>query len=71
MDELEATLKSLKTGESRDPENIVNDIFKEGVIGDDLKYSMLLMMNKIKKETQIPECMKTANITMIHKKRIN
>ena len=69
MDKLEATLKSLKTGKSRDPENIVNDIFQEGVIGDDLKYSMLLMMPQIKKEAQIPECMKIANITMIHKKR--
>ena len=36
IDELEVTLKSLKTGKSRDPENFICDIFKEGVICDDL-----------------------------------
>ena len=50
VEELEATLKSIKTGKSRDPDNMVCDIFKEGVIGHDLKHSILLMMNKIKKE---------------------
>ena len=69
MAELESTLKSLKLGKSRDPENLVRDIFKEGVIGSNLKMSLLLMVNKIKEETTVPECMQRANITMLHKKK--
>ena len=43
MNELETTLKSLTTEKSRDPEFLKCDIFKEGVIGDDLKLSVLMM----------------------------
>ena len=35
--ELEKVLQSLKTGKSRDPENWICEVFKEGVIGEDLK----------------------------------
>ena len=68
MKELEDTLKSLKLGKSRDPDNLVRDIFKDGVIGSNLKMSILMMLNKMKEQTSIPEVMKTANITMLHKK---
>ena len=69
MKELEDTLKSMKLGKSRDPENFVKDIFKEGVIGTDLKMSILMMVNRIKEQTAVPECMETAHITMLHKKK--
>ena len=69
LKDLEDILKSIKLGKSRDPDNLVRDIFKEGVIGHNLKLSMLLMFNKIKEQTLLPECMKTANITMLHKKK--
>ena len=35
LEELEKALKSLKTGKSRDSENWICDIFREGVIGTD------------------------------------
>ena len=54
MAELTITLKNLTLGKSRDPDNIVCDIFKDGVIGDNLKESILLMMNKIKEEMKVP-----------------
>ena len=69
MKELEDMLKCMKLGKSRDPENLVRDIFKEGVIGSDLKMSILMMVNRIKEQTAVPECMKTAHITMLHKKK--
>ena len=69
MIELETTLKNLTIGKSRDPDNIVCEIFKEDVIGYDLKMSVLIIMNKIKREGTVPECMRTANITMLHKKK--
>ena len=56
-------------GKSRDPDPIVCDIFKEEVIGENLKESLLIIMNKMKDETIVPECIRTANITMLHKKK--
>ena len=70
MSELENTLKTLKIGKSRDPENLVTELFKEDALGDDLKLSILDMMNKIKDQTLVPECMRSSNITMLHKKKI-
>ena len=43
MHELDTILKSLVLGKIRDPEYLVTDIFKEGVIGTDLKVSILVM----------------------------
>ena len=48
---------------------MVCDILKEGVIGDDLKESIIMMFNKMKQQSTIPECMKTATITMLQKKK--
>ena len=43
-------------------------MFKHGVIGEDLKASLLLMMNKLKKEGMIPVVMNISNITTVPKK---
>ena len=50
LKELDKVIKSLKAGKSKDPDNYVCELFKEGVIGSDLKASLLLLMNKIKSE---------------------
>ena len=68
MDELDKVLKSLKTGKSRDPDNLVCELFKIYVIGDDLKASVLMMMNRMKDEIMIPDSLRRANITILHKK---
>ena len=41
MADLEKVLKNLKKDKARDPNGWINDIFKEGVAGKDLKVSML------------------------------
>ena len=69
MTELTNILKNITLGKSRDPDNLVFDIFKEGVIGNNLKESILLMMNRMKEEMTVPECLRTANVTMLHKKK--
>ena len=69
LNELENTLKNLKSGNSRDPEHLITDIFKEDAMGDNLKLSVLIIMNKMKDETSIPDCVRTANKTMLHKKK--
>ena len=49
MCDLEAAIKSLKSGKCRDPDGLIREIFKDDVMGDNLKKSMLIMYNKIKK----------------------
>ena len=60
----------MKTGKCEDPDNYVDDIFKEGVIGSDLKVGILMMMNKIKEEIKITECLKRATITILLKEKL-
>ena len=62
MKELDFVLKTLKSGKSKDPENYVSELFKEGAIGSDLKKSILMMMNRMKHEMIIPECLRNYRI---------
>ena len=64
-------LKSLKSGKSKDPNCYICELFGEGVIGTDLKNSLLLMMNRMKNMISIPHCLKSANLTVLHKKKSN
>ena len=68
MKDLNDALKNLKKNKSRDYEGYVNEIFKQNVIGDDLKKSLLLMFNKLKKEKVISKFMNFTNITTVAKK---
>ena len=43
----------------------VNKIFKKGVIGKDLKDSLLIMLNKLKIKKEISTFMRFANITTV------
>ena len=65
--ELEAVLKTLKKGKCRDPQCLVNEIFRPGVAGEDLIKSMLYMLNKTKDSLYIPEMMKIVYIAMLPK----
>jgi hypothetical protein len=40
-EDLEEALMQLKSGKCRDPDGLIRELFKEGVIGEDLKKSML------------------------------
>ena len=53
MDDLETALKDLKPNKSRDPEGLVNELFKKDSIGEDLKLSLLLMFYRLKKEKNV------------------
>ena len=66
--DLEKALRGLKNHKSRDHEGYINEIFKPGVIGTDLKQSMLTMFNKLKTKKLIPSFMRYANITTVPKK---
>ena len=51
MIHLDTALKSLKNNKSRDPNGWVNEIFKDGALGYNLKLSLLHMLNKVKDKT--------------------
>ena len=55
--DLDLALSKLKNNKSRDFEGYANEMFKEGVIGSDIKMSLLIMFNKIKKACYIPKFM--------------
>ena len=68
MNDLENALKDLKPNKSRDPEGFVNELFKKDSIGEDLKKSLLLMFNRLKKEKMIVKFMNLANVTTVPKR---
>ena len=65
--DLEIALKDLKNNKSRDFQGYANEIFKNGIIGTDLKKSLLIMFNSLKKEKLIPQFMNIANVTTVPK----
>ena len=69
MKKLDKTLLSLKTKKARDPHGLVNDLFKPGVIGLNLKLSLLNMLNLIKETSVLPDFIQWANITSLYKGR--
>ena len=67
LDDLDKTLKSLQKNKCRDPQGLVNELFKCASLGSDLKKSILHMLNKTKDTLDIPEVMTNVNIVMIPK----
>ena len=67
MKHLEAVLKDLKKDKARDPHGWINEIFKEGVAGKNLKKSLLIYFNKMKEQNQVPDFVRLADVTTIYK----
>ena len=68
IEELDAVLKEIKKGKSRDPEGLSREIFHINNIGENLKISLLIMFNQLKHQGIIPSFMKRAIISPIPKK---
>ena len=47
MEDLENVLKGLKSNKARDPDGLIRTIFKNSIIGSNLKTSLLKLFNKI------------------------
>ena len=69
MQDLDKVLKKLKTNKTRDPHGLINELFKPGVIGLDLKLAILNLFSGIKLEFFLPNFLQFANITTIYKKK--
>ena len=67
MNDLEKAIKALKDNKSRDPNGWINELFKDGVAGYNLKLSLLHIFNKIKEENEIPEFIRVADVSTIYK----
>ena len=68
MEDLNLAISKLKSNKARDFEGYSNELFKNNIIGSDIKKSLLLMFNKIKENSFIPYFMNCANITTVPKK---
>ena len=68
MEDLDKVLNDIKSGKSREPKGISQEIFRPSNIGQDLKDSLLKLCNSIKKDGQVPEFMCEATISTIPKK---
>ena len=67
LEELDKVLSSLKKDKCRDPKGLINELFLTNIAGLDLRKSMLMLFNRIKKSDEIPNFMKIADITAIYK----
>ena len=67
LKELEKVLSEIDMNKSRDSDGINRSIFQINCNGEDLKHSLLIMFNKLKRQGQIPGFMKNATISTIPK----
>ena len=67
MNQLIKVLSSLKKGKSRDPLDLINEIFRPEVAGSDLKLALLKIVNKIKRDQKFPILLKYGDITSVYK----
>ena len=68
MKELNKVLANLNSGKSKDSDGYISELFKDGIIGSNLNESLLMMFNSMKDAMFIPDCLKTAQVTILHKK---
>ena len=69
MDDLTLAIKSLKNNQSSDALGYINELFKPGVIGSDLKLAILKLRNQIKIEEIHPHCLEACNVSSIFKNK--
>ena len=68
-EDVKLVLNQLKTGKSKDPYDMPNEIFKKGVAGDDLILAITKLMNRIKDELLFPVPMNVCNVTNLFKNK--
>ena len=66
---LRRALRSLKSNKTIDPNNMINEIFKEGCIGKDLEKALLILFNQVKTNLHLPNFLIKQNITSIFKNK--
>ena len=67
MAHLESVLKGLKKNKARDPNGWANELFFNGIAGQQLKLPLLHILNKMKETNEIPDFIRMADICTIYK----
>ena len=67
MHQLDKVLGKLKSNKAIDPTGLVNEMFQLENIGEDMKKSILRLINNIKEEGISPDFMSLENIVSIYK----
>ena len=67
--DLDIVLRGLKNNKTRDPHDLINEIFKPSTMGNDMKEALLSLFNQIKRDKIVPEAFKYANISSIYKNK--
>ena len=66
---LNKAIMGLKINQSGDPSGIISELFKPGVLGQDLARGLVMLCNGMKTELFIPALVQLANITTIYKNK--
>ena len=69
LEDVTSVLKTLKTGKSKDPYDIPNELLKPDVAGDDLILAITKLMNRMKSELKFPEPLNVCNVTNLFKNK--
>ena len=69
MKDLSRVCQNLKNNQTRDPLEMLNELFKPGVMGKDFKEAVLCLMNGVKKSMVVPSQMQLSNITTLFKNK--
>ena len=69
LEDLEEATKSLKNNQSRDPNGMISELFKQNIAGKDLKKALVGLMNLVLINLFLPEYMEYADITSIFKNK--
>ena len=69
LEEVKIVLHNLKTGVSRDPMGLANELFHPNVAGSDLILAIQKLMNKIKRDQVFPARFEICNISSIWKSK--
>ena len=69
LNDLEKVAKTLKNNQTRDPNGMLNELFKENVMGQDMKSAVLQLMNRIKEKFELPKYMQIANFSTTYKNK--
>ena len=67
--EVTNVLKNLKTGKSKDPYDIPNELLKPNVAGDNLIEAITMLMNKLKNDLIVPDNINVCNVTNLYKNK--
>ena len=66
---VDEVVKRLKFNKTRDPHGYLNELFKPGYIGNDLKFALLSLFNEMKRCQEVPDFLCWSNITTLYKSK--